>query len=419
MAGQSEVLFRIPSILAMGIALWLVSLLAARLIHPAAGWFAVFAALSIRGIDYFAIDARPYALGIMMASASLYFLVRWLDSARWADATLFVVFAALVWRVHLLYWPFYLVIAIYAAVRLASGDTPARWPQCIAVATVGAAALLPQAVSALSLAHGAHAHSFVEPPTLHIFEHELRWNIPVLCGAAAWMLARLARPRFRIRPGGWVLIMSWWLVQPVCLYIYSHVTGNSVYVGRYLSVMLPGAALTAAAVVALWMPPTSWRIAAAVMALAALIFQGHWESVWYRHDVSDWRTAAREVNRFATDPSTPVLVPSPFVEARPPAWTPDYPLPGFLYAQLDGYPVAGKPYLLPFDSPVDSPGGVGFAESLLRDGELTAAGRWVIYGPERHVRDWRKWFLHRPEVAGWSNTVQEFGDVYVAEFRRY
>src|SRR6185437_12970890 len=91
-AGQSEIALRIPSMIAMGMALWLIFLLAARLIHPKAGWFAVFAALSIRGIDYFAIDARPYALGIMVASACVYFLVRWLDSARWRDAALFVLF---------------------------------------------------------------------------------------------------------------------------------------------------------------------------------------------------------------------------------------------------------------------------------------------------------------------------------------
>jgi len=418
LGGLSEVAFRIPSMVAMGIALWLIGLLAARLVHPAAGWFAVFAALSIRGIDYFAIDARPYGLGIMVASACLYFLVRWLDSARWREAAFFVLFAALVWRVHLLYWPFYLVIAIYAATRLAAGDTPVRWPQWATVAVVGAVALLPQAMSALSLAHGAHAHSFVAPPTLHIFEHELHWNIPLLCGAAAWTLTKFARLRYRIRPGAWVLMLSWWLCQPVCLYIYSHVTGNSIYVGRYLSVMLPGAALTAAAVVACWMPPKGWRTAAATMALGALIFQGHWESVWYRHDVSDWRTAAREVNRFVADAAIPVVVPSPFIEARSPAWTPDYPLPGFLYAQLDGYPVMGKPYLMPFDSPADSAEGVQYAESLLRSGELLGRGRWVIYGPERHVRDWRKWFQQRTELAGWLSTLQEFGDVYVAEFRK-
>src|SRR5580692_5292029 len=105
-SGTSEIAYRIPSMLAMTIALWLVARLAARLIHPRAGWFAVFAALSIRGIDYFALDARPYALGMMMAAASLYVLVRWLDSARWQDAAIFMLAAALVWRIHLIYWPF-------------------------------------------------------------------------------------------------------------------------------------------------------------------------------------------------------------------------------------------------------------------------------------------------------------------------
>jgi len=124
------------------------------------------------------------------------------------------------------------------------------------------------------------------------------------------------------------------------------------------------------------------------------------------------------VNRFAPDASTPVIVPSPFVEARPPAWTPDYPLPGFLYAHLDGYPIPGKPFLFPFDSPPDSPEGAQYAEALIRAGQLEAGGKWAIYGPERHVRDWRRWFSERPEFAEWHNTLQEFGDVYVAEFRR-
>ena len=418
-SGPSEVSFRIPSMIAMGLALWMIGLLAARLIHPRAAWFAVFAALSIRGVDYFAIDARPYALGIVASAACLYFLTQWLDFARWRDAGLFLLFAVLVWRVHLLYWPFYLVIGIYAVTRLARGEASGtRWPQWIAVLAAGTVLLLPTAIRALQLEHGAGSHVFVLPPTLHEFEHELHWNVPLLCGAAACLLARFTWPRFKIAATAWVLILSWWLCQPVSLYLYSHVTGNSVYVGRYLSIMLPGAALAATAAAAYWMPPDKWRIAAAGMAVAALAFQGHWGTVLYRHDVSDWRTAAQEVNRFAPDASTPVIVPSPFIEARPPAWTPDYPLPGFLYAHLDGYPIAGKPYLFPFDSPKDSVAGVRYAEALLQGAELTATGKWAIYGPERHVRDWRKWFSQRPEFAAWGSTLQELGDVYVAEFRR-
>ena len=426
--GTSEIAYRVPSMLAMAIALWFTALLASRLIHPRAGWFAIFAALSIRGIDYFALDARPYALGMMMAAASLYFLVRWLDSARWLDAAAFVLCAALIWRVHLLYWPFYLVPAVYTALRMSKGETRVRWPQCLAVGAATALALVPQALSALHLATGAQSHVFVAPPTLHVFEHELHWNVPLLCGAAAWIFAWLRKKPEQQKPAttrsidasAWALILGWWLIHPVCIYLYSILTGNSVYVGRYVSIMLPGAALTATAVVSIWMPAhlPKWRTAAAAMALAALAFQGHWESLTFRHDVSDWRAAVQEVNRFAPDSSTPVIVPSPFVEARPPAWTLAYPLPGFLYAHLDGYPISGKPYLFPFESPVDSPEGVQYAEQLALSGELTRTNKWAIYGPLRHVRDWRKWFSARPEFAGWRNTLQEFGDVYVAEFRR-
>ncbi len=412
--GSSEISFRISSVIAMGLALWVIALLAARLIHPRAGWFAVFAALSLRGIDYFAIDARPYALGILTASACLYFLVRWLDTASWGNAVAFAVFAALVWRVHLLFWPLYLVIAIYAGVRLVRGASPVRWPQWTVTFAATGALLLPQAISALSLAKGAQSHAFAQMPTLHVFEHELHWNVPVLCGVAMWLLSRFARPRFVVAPSAWVLILGWWLIQPVVLFLYSHVTGNSVYVGRYISLLLPGAALTATAAVAYWMPADKWRVAAAVMAVAALISQGHWGGLLYRHDISDWRSAQEEVNRFA-DASTPVIVQSPFIEARPTAWTPDYPLPGFLYAHLEGYPIAGKPYLFPYDGPARSSEAVRYADDLLSDGRLLSAGKWAIYG-QIPGSDWDTWFAARPELGGWNHTLKKFGDVQVVEF---
>ena len=121
--GFSEVSYRLPSVLLMGLALFLIGLLAARLICPGAGWFVVFVCLSMRGIDDQAADARPYALGTCIAAASLWFLIRWLDSAHWWDAALFIVSAALLWRVHLLFWPFYIVLALYALVRLLRHET--------------------------------------------------------------------------------------------------------------------------------------------------------------------------------------------------------------------------------------------------------------------------------------------------------
>lgn len=410
--GESEAAYRIPSMVAMAIALWLLARLASRLIHPRAGWFTVFAALSLRGIDYFAIDARPYALGMLAATASIYFLVRWLDSARWADAILFVLSTAAVWWVQLIFWPFYIVIAICLIVR---NSVPKG--QLLVVLSAIVAAILPRALAALELAHGAPSHAFAALPTLHVFEHELHWNLPVLCAAAMWLLTRFTAPQFSINRWRapkfvWVIVLSWWLCQPVVLYLYSHLTGNSVYVGRYLSVMLPAVALMATLAVAHWMPPQRWAVAAAAMAIVALITQSHYQSFSYRHDISDWRSAREEVNRFAADGSTPVIVVSPFIEGRPPAWSPDYPLPGFLYAHLEGYPVRGRLLLFPYTGP-DDPDAVRYADALLRSNQLP--GKWILYG-EIPGHDWGAWFASRPELAGRHHEVKKFGDVVVVEF---
>ncbi len=52
--GSSELVYRLPSILAMGLAVFLIARLAARLIHPQAAWFTVFACLALRGMNYYA-----------------------------------------------------------------------------------------------------------------------------------------------------------------------------------------------------------------------------------------------------------------------------------------------------------------------------------------------------------------------------
>ena len=123
--GRSEIAYRLPSILFMGLALMFVGLLAARLIHPDAWWFAIFACFAERGINYEAANARPYAMGMCVAAAGLYFLVRWLDTGRLWDAALFVIFAALLWRVHLIFWPLYIVFALFTVVKISERSLPA------------------------------------------------------------------------------------------------------------------------------------------------------------------------------------------------------------------------------------------------------------------------------------------------------
>jgi hypothetical protein len=110
-----------------------------------------------------------------------------------------------------------------------------------------------------------------------------------------------------------------------------------------------------------------------------------------------------------------VICPSPFIEARAPAWTPDYPLPGFLYAHLHVYPVRGSTYLFPFET---SPEAEAFAARLLIE-KLRPAGRFFIYGGAGQAGFWRDWFSKRPELEGWgSRSLGNFADVKAIGFER-
>jgi 4-amino-4-deoxy-L-arabinose transferase-like glycosyltransferase len=411
--GFSEAAERLPSLIALAIALFFIGRIANRLIHPEAGWFAVFACLTLRVFNYEAADARAYALGTCVAALSLWLLIRWLDSGRWLDGILFLVASALLWRVHLVYWPFYLVYAIYF---LARSDRKASWLQAAAIAGSLVLALLPVAATALAMSRDAAQHVFAPLPSWDEFGETFKIRLVAGCALAAFFYARFQRVRRADSTPAFssiALIAGWWLVQPVGLFSYSHLSGVSVFTTRYVSIALPGAALAATAAVAFFVPKSTWKPAAMVMGIAALAFGGQWRELWPPHHNSDWRGAARAVNALALGPSTPVLVVSPFVEAKPPVWSPDYLLPGYLYSQLDVYSVNGKPYLLPYG---DSSAGKQYAETLAQ-GVLPAAGRFLIHGPAADVARWREWFAARPEFAGWRNRqLGPFLDVDVALF---
>jgi 4-amino-4-deoxy-L-arabinose transferase-like glycosyltransferase len=429
--GSSEIAYRLPSVLAMAAALFLAARLARRLIDPHAAWLAVFACLALSGFDYQAADARPYALGACVAAACMWTLVRWLDTARWRDGLLFVVCAALLGRVHPVYWPLYPVFAVYAAARLWRRETRAGWPRVGAVFGLAALALVPAAIGAASLFQQAQAHVIAAQPGWRELQHELRWTVVVICGAGAWLLSRLLRwdgDSVPLRRAGGppsvfrhaapsatalILILGWWLAPPLCLFVFSRLSGDSVFLRRYISEMLPGAGLAAAAAAACFAPAARWNRMAAALGAGGLLLLGQWGRLWPAHEHSDWRGAAAAVNRLAAQ-GTPVVSPSPFIEAKPPAWRPSYPLPGFLYAHLYAYPVAGAISPFPYASSTEA---ASYAAALA-SGRAQAAGRLLIYGFSPQVDYWRNWFAARPELAGWKQTLLPFGDVEVAELER-
>ncbi len=415
--GFSEISYRVPSILMMGAALFLVARLAMRLIHPEAGWFAVFAALTLRGINYEAADARPYALAMLTAAAGLWFLVRWFDSARWADAFWFVLSAALLWRVHLINWPFYAVFVAYSVARLWRRDTPVSWKQAALAFVVLLAALVPVLLDALALMRDAEAHVITKPPSLREFGNAFKFLLIAGCGAGGWLLSRRYHWPRQSSPSVPVLILvlGWWMWHPVSLYAFSWITGNSVFVPRYLSLSLPGAALAGTLAAAYFVPAGCWRPATLVFAVGVLFMAGDNRHLFPPHHNSGWREASRKIQQSGLDAATPVVYPSPFIEAKSPVWRPGNPLPSFLYCHLQTYPVGGTPYLLPFET---SPEAEAYAAKIAA-GELATSGKFYIYGGDVNVHKWQEWLKSRNELRDWrSRRLGPFGDVDVVLFEK-
>lgn len=417
--GYSEVATRIPSVLSMAGLLALLSLLAKRLIHQQAGWFAVFVCLALPGINYQAANARPYAAGMCAFAAALLFVVRWLDGGRWRDAILFAGCAALVLYIHLMFWPLCLLFGLYTLVRVACRETPVTWSRAVLVFAIWMAALTPVVFETLALFREARAHVVAPLPSLPQLLRSLELTLVLGCAVAALLIRRIWTGRaepVKHSVSTWVLIGGYWLCQPILLFAFSGMTGESVFVPRYLQLALPGAALAATALAALYLPASPFRMAPAMLAAGVLVFAGRWSQPWPLHHNSDWRAAAAAVNQLETSGQIPVICPSPFIEAKPPVWRPDYPLPGFLYAQLSVYPISARAYLFPFE---DGPAAEAWASSLSRV-PLASSNRFLIYGWQPQVDFWRNWFAQRPEFQGWhQRRLGPFADVDVVLFEGF
>jgi hypothetical protein len=159
-------------------------------------------------------------------------------------------------------------------------------------------------------------------------------------------------------------------------------------------------------------PAREWKPVAIALG-AGILIVGLWKEPFPPSRNSHWREAALTVNDLTRTSAMSVICPSPFVEGVSPAWSPAYPLPGFLYSHLDAYPLRTAPILFPARR---EPEGDRYARSLIANGFLRDR-RFAIYGGWYGVSLWTDWFAAQPELAGWQNEqVGRFGDAEIVLF---
>jgi len=199
------------------------------------------------------------------------------------------------------------------------------------------------------------------------------------------------------------------------MFAFSWLSGEGLFVPRYYSLMLPGAALAGMALAARYIPARRWLAMSAVFGAGVLFWAGGWNRPFPRYHDYDWRGAARTVNERVREAQTPVLCVSPYIEGRSPAWHPEYPLPAFLYSPLAVYPIRGRLYTFPFES---SPEAERYAATLA---ETTrgSSRQFFVYVTDPGVAFWREWFERRLEPGAWTTrSCGQFGSVELVEFDR-
>ena len=345
--GPNEFLIRLPSLVAMTLATYLLYRLAFRLIGRAAAWPSIILFASFGAVAFAAGDARPYAIATLAAIGGVFFLVRWLDTSRLIDGLCYCVLASLSVYMHFLFATTFLVHLVYGVYRSRNEKRVSIGQLCLAAATIGAL-LVPFVFHMLALMKTAHSHSFAGTPTGTDFF--TLFAPPVVVGSAlgALLLTFLAkRPlsfaRVHLGDSSLVLLASWTLIPMTVLYTASVFTSLKVFLPRYTLPSEAGLALLGGWLLSSIAPT---KIRTAVVGAIVLATVATAPSAAFSHG-GDWRAAMASVRSTVGASDMPVLVRADFPESEPFDWLHDEARKSYLFAPLGVYPAAGEVLPLP------------------------------------------------------------------------
>ena len=411
--GHSEVVLRLPSLIAATASAFLLYRLARTLIGREAARLAVLVFVATNVVAFEASEARPYALATLAVIGSTYALVRWLDDGRrWSPALVYAVLAVTVVWMHYLFALVLVPHALYAFIRLRRSDTDASARRLIAVAVIVTAGIVPLAIQLASLWDRRSTLSIPSEATVGGFAVVLLPPVLVISLFLGSLLARLGGP-VRIAPAParsstLVLVGSWLLFPVITLFLVSTLTTVDFLSPRYFASMAPAIALFAGWAIASLEPASARRIVAAALAIFSVVAY-----FGTTKDGEDWRGAAA-FERAHADAGTIVLLHPALIESTQLDWFSDPVKRSYLLSVQSYYPMEGRVIPMPYS--LDH-AARDYLEGLV-EGELAGADRFLLVSryPLVPFRDWLDGRL-TPEGYG-SRVIGWFGVIEVVEFSR-
>lgn len=307
--GTGELATRMPSALAMAVAVAATVAIGRRLVSPRAGLAAGLILAALPEVSFYAEDARPYAVMAAFATLACYALVRVLDAGPERRTRWLVAYAAFLSLTGLAQVFALLLIgghAVTVAARCRPGsDQPGK--RSLALGWL-AAAVVAVVVSGPVLWLGYKQRKsfntvgFQRWP-MRVEELFGSWRVVIAlgavlaCGIAVGVIARRARGFRRspgsTRPSHWpgtlvALCVPWLVVPPLVLLIASYI--SPIYTVRYVIYCLPAAALLGGAA----LDALGW--VAGTAALAVIVLAG-WPVQTAQREVTGHGRNLREVDR--------------------------------------------------------------------------------------------------------------------------
>ncbi len=372
-AGTSEIALRIPSVLAMAGAAWLLVELGRELDRRLTGLVAALVFLANPIVFNYTANARPYPFEFLFVIAAALYLVRWLRSRRTTHGVAWVAAAA----ASIYFQPFAglalpaLLVPIVATRR---ADGPELTRRLRPLLVLGAALLAPTVPYLLQVAGRSGLLNLGIDPTLNQLIALLVPSAAAIAMLAGLVVAGRTRELDHLR--GWPTRFA--IALAFCplfvSYAYSTLSASSIFVDRYLMIGFPGIGLVWGMAISRVGSARGRRVAALVLSVLALFM-----TVPNLTDPTPWREMIDWTND-QVDGRDAVFVFRPsLIEAADVRFVTEAEAASYLTVPIAAYPVDGPSFALPSD--LDGAKGE-YVDRLVAD-ELLDHEVIAVFGPRR------------------------------------
>ena len=289
----------------------------------------------------YAQNARPYAVGLMLSSASMLCFLKWKSHPSWAWALGYVISTALLLHVHYIFFPILLIqcLDLVVARSWPTGSPPnaTRWKIWLTLQASIAVLLLPLYPQLWRIVHARQSlnweskHPAARDLLVFLEPRLLLWGAAVWLGlcVAAWIIQNYSAPAHvrgmpndsRWSPNGLVLLGLWYMLPVGSFFALAYLNGLNLFVERYLILASVPVFLALPAVALAIVPRWVGRGALSIYCLAYLLtVPGKYfaERGQFSHGVpggNEWRESLSQMaeSRFR---SPLFLFQSPFIESN-------------------------------------------------------------------------------------------------------